>query len=203
MTMPTWDHHDDDNEVTSRLWRSPGGSVLLGLEDRNTGEELMTELSPETAAELARAISSAQGERDRHAALKTTDTLLTATAATEVSAAVLNEVATERTRFGEQNHPDLDPRDISFVAHHEYARRAARWKEINTERAQPTITPGRCREHPDEPRSHTAWDGILLEKVYEALAESDPEKLRAELVHVAAVAVAWAQAIDQRAEAPQ
>lgn len=42
------------------------------------------------------------------------------------------------------------------------------------------------------------WSAILLEEVYEAMAESDPVKLRAELVQVAAVAVAWVEAIDRR-----
>lgn len=42
------------------------------------------------------------------------------------------------------------------------------------------------------------WRQILLEEVYEALAESDPEKLREELVQTAAVCVAWIQAIDRR-----
>jgi hypothetical protein len=43
------------------------------------------------------------------------------------------------------------------------------------------------------------WVDILEEEVAEAAAESDPAKLRAELVQVAAVAVAWIEAIDRRA----
>ena len=39
---------------------------------------------------------------------------------------------------------------------------------------------------------------ILLEEVFEALAESDAEKLRVELVQVAAVAVAWCEYLDKR-----
>ena len=42
------------------------------------------------------------------------------------------------------------------------------------------------------------WTAILLEETYEALSETDPIKLRAELIQVAAVAVAWAEAIDRR-----
>ena len=42
------------------------------------------------------------------------------------------------------------------------------------------------------------WLDILIEEVSEALAEEDPEKLRAELVQVAAVAVQWIEAIDTR-----
>jgi hypothetical protein len=39
---------------------------------------------------------------------------------------------------------------------------------------------------------------ILAEEVAEAFAESDPVALRAELVQVAAVALAWVEAIDRR-----
>jgi len=116
--------------------------------------------------------------------------------------AIAAEIAAERTaqdeRFGRQDHPDLDPRDIDAVTRHLYAFRARRWQEINAERAQLT-TSWRCPSE-QAPHVHTAWDGVLLEEVYEALAESDPERLRAELVQVAAVAVAWIQAIDRRPE---
>lgn len=43
------------------------------------------------------------------------------------------------------------------------------------------------------------WVDILLEEVYEALAETDLEKLRTELVQTAAVAAAWVEDIDRRA----
>ncbi len=39
---------------------------------------------------------------------------------------------------------------------------------------------------------------ILLEEVYEALAESDPERLRKELIQVAAVCAKWIYKIDHR-----
>jgi hypothetical protein len=38
---------------------------------------------------------------------------------------------------------------------------------------------------------------ILMEEVFEAIAEEDPEKLRTELIQLAAVAVQWVQAIDR------
>lgn len=44
------------------------------------------------------------------------------------------------------------------------------------------------------------WLDILREEVLEAFAEDDPARLRTELVQVAAVAVAWVEAIDRRAE---
>ncbi|MFG1705823.1 NUDIX domain-containing protein [Nonomuraea sp. M3C6] len=46
------------------------------------------------------------------------------------------------------------------------------------------------------------WRHILAEEVLEAFAETDPERLRAELVQVAAVAVKWTQALDRRPTEP-
>lgn len=46
------------------------------------------------------------------------------------------------------------------------------------------------------------WRDILLEEVFEALAEDGPEKLRAELVQVAAVAVAMIESLDRGVSDP-
>jgi hypothetical protein len=43
------------------------------------------------------------------------------------------------------------------------------------------------------------WRDILCEEFNEALAESDPAALRAELIQVAAVCAGWVQDIDRRA----
>jgi hypothetical protein len=92
---------------------------------------------------------------------------------------VLREVAAERVRqdakWGEQNHPDgTDPV----------------WAG----------TANLCREKADRyaKDGDLTWLHILREEVYEALAETDPAKLRVELVQVAAVAVNWIEAIDRR-----
>lgn len=42
------------------------------------------------------------------------------------------------------------------------------------------------------------WRLILSEEFAEAIAENDPERLREELIQVAAVAVAWVEAINRR-----
>jgi hypothetical protein len=42
------------------------------------------------------------------------------------------------------------------------------------------------------------WRAVLLEEVFEAMAESDLVKLRAELVQTSAVCVAWIEDIDSR-----
>jgi hypothetical protein len=43
-----------------------------------------------------------------------------------------------------------------------------------------------------------SWAHILLEEVFEALAEEDPAKLRTELIQSAAVIGQWAEDIDRR-----
>lgn len=106
---------------------------------------------------------------------------------------ILYEVADETVRqdekWGEQNHPDLLPEEYS---HRTYHFTAEAWKRTNDARVAKANADGAL------PDRNCAWDGILLEEVYEALAESDPAKLRAELVQVAAVAVQWVAAIDRR-----
>ena len=93
----------------------------------------------------------------------------------DVSAEVEDEVERQYELWGEQNHPD--------GTGGWYGHDAWRWKRKN----EIAVLDGKI-----------AWDLILLEEVYEALAESDPEKLREELIQVAAVAVQWAMAIDRR-----
>lgn len=95
---------------------------------------------------------------------------------------VLAEIGKERERqdvkWGEQNHQDGTGGQMR-----EFAAMVAR---------------GWCdKQH--ETNSET-WLDILNEEMAEAFAESDEAKLRKELVQVAAVAVAWIEAIDRRQE---
>lgn len=147
---------------------------------------------------LASAVRRLLGSPTRSSVLELLDVI--AGARSEVATpGVLGEVAAERARqdakWGEQNHPDYDPHDIDSVVRNEYGFRAERWKEINDRRAKQ----GCEVKHVFPAASCTAWDGVLLEEVYEALAEHDPAKLREELVQTAAVAVAWIEALDRRA----
>lgn len=50
----------------------------------------------------------------------------------------------------------------------------------------------------DAAAGRLTWRHVLLEEVAEALAESDPTRLRRELVQVVAVGAQWLQAIDNR-----
>lgn len=99
---------------------------------------------------------------------------------------VLAEVADERERqdiaWGEQNHPNHVPGQGPLGVE-KLEREATHWKNRNRHRVN---------------RDELAWDGILLEEAFEAVAETDPAKLRAELIQVAAVAVCWVEAIDRR-----
>ncbi len=53
-----------------------------------------------------------------------------------------------------------------------------------------------CRRAADD--GTVTWRHVLDEEVCEAFAESDPARLRAELIQVAAVALRWIDAIDSR-----
>lgn len=117
------------------------------------------------------------------------------------------EIDAERQRqigkFGEQHHPDIDPRDIDVVTHDFFRQKAEIHRKVNEERATPSRTIGRCGRCPEGDHPHTAWDVVLLEEVYEALAESDPAKLRTELIQAAAVCAAWIADIDSRTPAAE
>lgn len=92
---------------------------------------------------------------------------------------ILIEIRDERfrqkVRWGEQNYPDGTSIDNKFIA---------------------DVMRERCEENAKN--NKTTFMDILTEEVYEAFAESDPVKLRKELIQVAAVAVAWIEAIDRR-----
>jgi hypothetical protein len=94
---------------------------------------------------------------------------------------VLDEVSAERTRqddkWGEQNH--LDGTALTDV------------ERVDAETAR------RACQQAARDRALT-WRLVLEEEVREAYAEADPAKLRAELIQVAAVALAWVEAIDRR-----
>ncbi|MFE9234792.1 hypothetical protein [Cellulosimicrobium funkei] len=117
-----------------------------------------------------------------------------ATCPLAVRSSVVDDVAAERVRqdakWGVQNHPDgtgravrvLDP----LVDPSRYTE--AGWLATRAKASTDTAARG----------GSVTWRHILLEEVFEALAEDDPERLRTELVQVAAVAQQWAEAIDRR-----
>jgi hypothetical protein len=98
---------------------------------------------------------------------------------TDKAVSVLGEVAVERARqdarWGEQSHADGTNLDN------------AEWRDHSRDLTQRAADEGRV-----------TWAHILQEEFVEALAEVEPARIRAELIQVAAVAVAWAEAIDRR-----
>ena len=94
--------------------------------------------------------------------------------------AIAEEIDTERQRqlakFGEQHHPDGTGGSGALYV-------ADRYRTIV--------------DHALDAGTAT-WRDIALEEVYEALAETDPTRLRAELVQVAAICAAWIADIDSR-----
>jgi hypothetical protein len=104
---------------------------------------------------------------------------------------ILHEIDAERINqdvdWGVQSHP------LYFVGEDAwyYAAQAEKWKRTNAARVREARKLGRPRG------ADCAWDGILLEEVFEALAETDPAARRAELIQVAAVAVAMIEHIDR------
>lgn len=97
-------------------------------------------------------------------------------AAVTVCSQVIAERARQDAKWGEQNHPDgtgggYRQREAIRLRH-----------ECDNAAELGTVT----------------YAHILEEEVAEALAEEDPIALREELLQVAAVAVAWVEAIDRR-----
>lgn len=91
-------------------------------------------------------------------------------------------------KFGDQKHPDLvGDKFIQVEARNMFSVLANNYRDIN----DGTVD----TEDPDE--GTLDWTGILLEEVYEALAESDPVKLREELIQCAAVIQAWVYDLDR------
>lgn len=114
---------------------------------------------------------------------------LTAEARRQGTYEVTQEVLAERMRqdrkWGEQNHPD-------FFCGAECATSTAGLYGLEGS--------GRARERCDmvAASGDLNWGHILLEEVNEAFDAPTEAHLREELVQVAAVAVAWIEAIDRR-----
>jgi len=93
---------------------------------------------------------------------------------------ILVEIQAERdaqdSKWGEQNHPDGTGGGNSLAA------AAGARMACQLAAADGTLT----------------WRDVMREEVGEAFAETDPAKLRTELIQVAAVAAAWVEAIDRR-----
>ncbi|WP_275558565.1 hypothetical protein [Streptomyces sp. 5-6(2022)] len=108
-------------------------------------------------------------------------TLFTTPGLRQFAEAIDAERQAQLAKWGDQRHPDGTGAEY-YAAMADEARdicqHAAKYREVGA-----------------------PWALILLEEVYEALAETDPDKLRTELVQCAAVIQAWVSDIDRRAVA--
>ena len=111
---------------------------------------------------------------------------------------VVVEVAAERARqtakHGDESHlpdgtgPERCLTDLPHFQGHARHDHLAAWAKARTDAASQSQGDGSI-----------TFEHILTEEWAEAIAEQDPQALRAELVQVAAVAVQWIEALDLRA----
>jgi hypothetical protein len=108
------------------------------------------------------------------------------------------ELRRQHEKWGEQNHPDGTGDDRLVLAGLR-THRSARPLTVDDTTAGTFAFLAKHATDRLAAGGHVQWSDILLEEVFEALAENEPAMLRNELIQVAAVALQWAGAIDRRA----
>jgi hypothetical protein len=170
-----FDREEAMSDTTDRIVMTEVAHAYANAEPIDPG-------SPEYAAARARLEPALAAERAQLAREDATD---------DVLIDVSHERLAQHEKWGQQDHPDaLSNYPLVRYNNHKHmtaAELAARAKEIF--------------EH-DVLAGERDWQDILLEEVFESLEAAQrarhPEDLRAELIQVAAVAVAWVEAIDRR-----
>ena len=113
--------------------------------------------------------------------------------------AVLNEVSAERRRqnvkWGEQNHPNGTGPETYALGEMD----CMTYMELGEAGSVELAAVATLATDKNARRGTVTWKDILLEEIFEALAEDDPAKLRTELIQCAAVATQWVEAIDRAA----
>lgn len=100
---------------------------------------------------------------------------------------VQDELNRQDEKWGEQNHPNgTGPDHVMWPA---VAVKVKSYGAIADAAKQATDTAAKL--------GGLTYADILLEEVFEAMAEADAARLRAELIQSAAVCVAWIQKIDR------
>ena len=118
-----------------------------------------------------------------------------AAAAHAIAQEVLAERDRQDTKWGEQNHPDgTGPRVHSLSR----LRHPGAEPHLDVTLASDLAQAAKVATDTAADEGVLSWSDILLEEVFEALAEDDLDKLRNELIQTAAVAQQWVQAIDRR-----
>ena len=121
----------------------------------------------------------------------------------EIAREVLAERDRQDGKWGEQNHPDGTGPDATPLGDFTW-RRAFQDGKAHTLDGTSAKTLAACAKEVTDvaaKQGNVTWADILGEEHFEALAEDDPAKLRAELIQVAAVAIQWVAAIDRRVPA--
>ncbi|CAH0258353.1 hypothetical protein [Microbacterium sp. Bi128] len=108
--------------------------------------------------------------------------------------------------LGQGDHPDAD---VLAAVIAERGRQDAKWGEpvdhpdgTGSSVAQAAAVDAKTNTDRAAAEGRVTWRHILHEEVAEAFAETDPAKLRAELVQVAASAVKWVRMLDARTLPP-
>lgn len=108
------------------------------------------------------------------------------TATVDLLARANEECIRQDVLWGQQNHALVFDQyathrsGVRGFSRSYFANEARLWKDANDTRSDAKAL---------------GWDGILLEEVFEALAENDPERAITELIQVAAVALSAAKSI--------
>lgn len=102
-----------------------------------------------------------------------------------VTEQTLQERARQHLKWGQQDWPDGTGPDGWLFEDFQYARLETLMQRHNDDQVSKGLL---------------TWTDILLEEVFEALCETEPEKLKAELTQIAAVAESWVESIDRRTE---
>lgn len=119
---------------------------------------------------------------------------------------ILGQVSNERdaqdAKWGEQNHPDISPRirmSEGMATHPRaleiFAKQVARYYGV------PHVDVARASCDHEHRAGHGSWFSIHVEELGEALEQAalgDTDRMRAELVQLAATVTAHIEAIDRR-----
>lgn len=167
--------------------------VLSGGQAGGEGEDAATlaQRMAATAAEIAYSTATDYGQALHGLMLAAgyvpaSRPVLSREALTGVLAEVADERARQDERWGEQNHPDgTGPENW--------------WPGIFRLPMSKAASIAKQQVDFDAKNDRVTYAEIFLEEVFEGLCEANPTRLREELIQVAAVAVAWVEAIDRRA----
>jgi len=114
-----------------------------------------------------------------------------ATSTLGIMTEILKEVKSQRVKWGEQNHPSLDPHLERSGGRGEAMN--AYYKIPSEELAKQLVTRALKNDR-------LTWAHIAIEELCEAIGAKSGPDMRAELIQTAAVLVSWINSIDRNSE---